>query len=439
MSRTTLILAPDAARWRCAVVRDRQVEWHELESGLDAPAAAASVAELARGMNATSIGLMPPSSWCLTATLTADQMPASGGRQALLYALEEHLPLPLEELALQILGGAGGAMAVGVALNRIQPVIDALRMKGLSISVVIPAALAAWTQLVPRVDDGLAVLSSGSEVDLLRLERGRLGAWSVAGVDAPSLTAALGWIATDASALRQIVVVGLDDAARSMITAATGMHTQSIPGKVGDLAAIGTAMAASRPRSAIVDLLPAVDAVGQRGGASRRTLTLALCGMIFVLSAVGAMWLRAGMYDRVYLRHKSEQDAYFEARFRKPPPPAGIVRIFESELAAAKSGGGVEVAGRYDSAVRLLRHTLSRMPESARVRIRSIRVTTDRVELKAQAATRADAYAAEKALAELPGFHVEITDIQDAGSEDGVLAFTLIASGQAASTAGAAP
>lgn len=418
-----VILMPDERQWRLAVLRGGQVEWH--------PISESEAAQKARALGAGRIGVALPACWCLTATIPTADLPRSGRRQAMLYALEEQLPLPVEDLVVQFITGSDWAMGAAVSVGRIKPLIEKLESDGLTVKAVLPGAIAAAGQLAGIVEDGVLLLGGSGGVELLWIDKGRARSWRTAAADSPTLTQALGVMIASAGPIGRVQSSGLTAALRQSLSASIGMAIADLGARDGDeLAAIAAAAAVDRPRSATVDFLPAIRSMDRPARSRAEIFWLTAAGLALALSAPAALLWRAAQYDAIYNDNKQVQDAYYEARFNKQPPAAGIARIFAGELEAAKSGKSMEVVGRYDSAMRLIGQALSLLPETARVRIRSMRATTDRLTILAQAATRNDAYAAEKALAALSGFGVEITDIQDAGSEDGVLNFTLVISGK---------
>src|SRR5579871_5717809 len=101
MAHLAFILFPGAATWRLAVVRDDQAIFESVSiAGLSSPADIASqVSETLRKFRyAGERALIAvPSSWCYAALISTADLPHHD-RKAMLFRLEEKLPLPAESV-----------------------------------------------------------------------------------------------------------------------------------------------------------------------------------------------------------------------------------------------------------------------------------------------------------------------------------------------------
>ena len=87
-----------------------------------------------------------PSNWCLCASLPTDNLPTGKARhQALIYRLEEHLPIAAEQFTADFNDPNNKSNTLGVCVetDRIKPIIDALEQRDIQIQSVCPLGLLA--------------------------------------------------------------------------------------------------------------------------------------------------------------------------------------------------------------------------------------------------------------------------------------------------------
>lgn len=193
MTPRPFILFPDATsrRWRIGSA-DRRGEptFSEFELAADVDpgnAARALVAPaLARmGYAGEPALLAVPSEWCLASAVEMGPLDPTD-RKALLYRLEENLPLAAEGVVADFVATGRGSthalFAACVQILLVQPVVASLEAAGVTVQSIVPAALLA-AQSVARVANGGALVAIGegdAKVSLVVLEQGVPRAWSVA-------------------------------------------------------------------------------------------------------------------------------------------------------------------------------------------------------------------------------------------------------------------
>src|SRR4051812_21742905 len=110
MNASYVILATDHARWRIGVVRDGDTTFTNVNVRPNAtPKETAGDVAAVLTRNAYSgegTLLAVPSAWCLSARISTAQLPKND-RKAMLYRLEEKLPLEAEKLIADFLPDAG--------------------------------------------------------------------------------------------------------------------------------------------------------------------------------------------------------------------------------------------------------------------------------------------------------------------------------------------
>src|SRR5690606_25478069 len=87
---------------------DAPPEIHQAATAPDAAADAAAARLLERGYGGDGVVLAIPSAWALAAPVSAEGLPKKGQRQAILYRLEEKLPVSAEEVVADHLPTADG-------------------------------------------------------------------------------------------------------------------------------------------------------------------------------------------------------------------------------------------------------------------------------------------------------------------------------------------
>ena len=111
----------------------------------DAVAAALKTA----GYRFEPVLLAIPSHWCLCASVTTAGLPRKERRRAMIYRLEEKLPLAAEDVVADFLPAAPACdqnLGVCVQKQTVATLVDALEAKGVAIASICPAALLAFSK-----------------------------------------------------------------------------------------------------------------------------------------------------------------------------------------------------------------------------------------------------------------------------------------------------
>ena len=106
-----------------------------------------------------TILLAIPSSWCLAASIAIGDLPRHD-RQAMLYRLEEKLPLAAEGIVADFIRHQGNAMGVCAKISVLAPLIEAAGNEQIPVQSVTPAALLA-AQALESPNDSPRVLLCG--------------------------------------------------------------------------------------------------------------------------------------------------------------------------------------------------------------------------------------------------------------------------------------
>jgi type II secretory pathway component PulL len=413
MPRPRHILIPDPRAWRLATVTAESAHIQTLAlTPAPSPDEASAQSRVSPPVapniptlpGAKHLTILLPSNLCLAAAVDTAALPRRGRADALRFALEEKLPLAAEHFAAAFAPGpAASALGIASATDHLIPLITALEDAGHTVDAISPLAFAA---IPADVTEGLLLLTLDDHVDVIYLHRAQPLSWQC--VDPASTDRAIAFHQlhhSDSPIIRRTVTLeaALQQFARQR----------------------------SRPR---IDLLPDLQRhrPGRAAGISARFAAAALIALGLTLP--GSLLWRAHRYDQLTDHFRREQAAVYQARFPGPTPPAGILRVFESELKAAKTAGSQSLVG-YDSALTVMHDALRNISDGADLRIRRLRVATDRIELQGDAASKNDAEVVRKALGDVRGFAAELTQLEDAGNKQ--VRFTVISRPALVQAAGA--
>lgn len=415
MSRRVFTVFCDPDRWAvaCAAAEKCAV------ASVPAPpeAALSTVANLLaeslrnHGYRGEGLVLALPSAWCLCATLSLAPLPRKPTREAMLYGLEEKLPLAAEEVVADFIPQGQQALGVAVAVQRLEPLVQALEQRGVAVQVICPASLlsiAALSSSLAPYD--LLIWEDGGRRELFYLANGSLQGWWLLSQEPQDLLLQLRILGVALGKPLRVGAAGLDDPTRSLLAGAEEVGT------LGDVDA-SLAEAAARAAPALLDgsKRPLVNlrrdalAIRDRWRQIRSPLNCALTALILLLACcIGVLWWRAQGYGRVIQRVEDQQRGLFQQAFPGQSLPVNIKSRLSSEerrLAAINPDAGADVAQA--SALGVLQDLLEALPRDMRYRILEIRCTCEKLYLEGQVRSHGDADALAAALRKQAGFQIE--------------------------------
>jgi type II secretory pathway component PulL len=347
MSARSFVIFPGRSRWRVAAVRadDGPIEWRDVEPGAATDEVAARVAETLRRAGYRGRGgvvLAVPSEWCVSATVSTENLPRRD-RKALLYRLEEKLPLAAEEVVADFVDGGPAMLGVCARVELLRPVVDALEANGIAVQSIAPAAMLAAQSLPARPSPHVLVLGGR---DVIAMSRGAPAAWSLAGDDAADLKlhAELARAALGAEAPVESVELNADEAAAKFARLVLQGRGR---------AWVELRRDALAPRDRLRAVRPALNAA------------LASAAMLLVVLA-GAALLRAQRYESSARADDRATVDLFRAEFPGWAVPVNVGAVVESEhrrLAAQQRGAARQASA--ESALGTLTKVLGSVAASA--------------------------------------------------------------------------
>jgi hypothetical protein len=358
------------------------------------------------GVEKGPITLAVPSQWCLCAMIDAKNLPRVR-RPAMLFRLEEKLPLAAEEIVGDFIEHGEAALGVAGQLRPLQPLVSAVDDAGFTIETIAPAALLAGQRYLEHGNlpacDGLLFELHG-QFELLQLADGIVTGWETL-ADAEDVAIELG-------------VRGMNRAVRVACGASVEMraipNVEIIPVELppAEPAAFEMAQALRRGASPLVELrrdpLGAADAL--RG--ARSAIRAAMLAAIFLVVAVfGAVLWRASEYQRLTVQYEHEQQELFQKTFpgktlNDELSVATQLLREERRLRALAGGDGADVPARVSS-LAVLQRVLTALPADGRCQVSELRLNEDKVWIEAVVPSHADATSVATSLAADKGFAVE--------------------------------
>jgi type II secretory pathway component PulL len=321
-----------------------------------------------------------PTSMCLCAPIGVADLPQRQRRQAMLYRLEEKLPVAAEDVAADFV--ESGDLALGIAVERrtLRPLAAAAEAAGLRVRAVCPASLLAVQQ---RADtDGLV---------LWRVGRGRAELFSLGG------GVPVAWYA---------LADDPDDVALHVRMATAGAADAPAVAERNDSVIESAIEAVAARRRPWIDLLRADGAGGaSSGGVAGRGpgRWAAAAAVVFLGCVVAAMLWRSGRYDALAARSEAEQQAVFRETFPgQAVPPDVRSRLLSEARQVSDAPAGAAAAQAGDLVV--LRDVLSYLPGETRFRVSDLRVEDGEFVLEGEARSHGDAEAVAASLRRRAGF-----------------------------------
>jgi type II secretion system protein L len=411
--RSSFFLALECDAWHVARVVGDDVATAELPLGDQPPAAMIpAVRETLQAMGHQGESL------CLgIASKMIHAMPVQPPRvwrqkrQAMLFLVEEQLPLDAEQLSVEFLPPVGDtSLALAVETARLRELIEPLEGAGLAIEHIVPTALLA-THCVGAVENratgnahGVAyhLVCSNSHVDVLRVARRTPIAWSSVPKENHALlrqlrAELLANPLDDATVLRSgqaspELWTGLD--AHTGLTSAAWDSASILP------AAARAAARLSRDNVGLPDFRTGELASASRDAATRKARRFALItALLFLLCLFGTLLLRTHQlnvrHDELRTQQAAEHAKVFPG-LAVPPDVVGRLRSEHQRLTGI-SGSSGSMPARPD-ALETLRHVMTALPGDLRLRIVDLRIGPAEAFIEGQARSHVDAEAFAQAL-----------------------------------------
>lgn len=440
---TTLLVGDHA--WQLGLQDKGQVRLESID--LPEQATPQTIAQAMRealaghGYSGRPLVLAIPSTWCLTAPVAVQDLPraARPRRKTLLYRFEDALPLAAEQLVADFLPAPAraarlgtDALGVAAALERLEPLVQALEDAGLAIEAITPTALLALAgHDQPQAD--LVLWGDGQDqLELLGHENGWPTRWQHLPADPrlvmPQLRQQILRRRQPPTVIRHHVPAALAAAMDELQELKLVHEDQASLDEAAVRAARGVLEGRSRAeRTANLrrDRLAVADRLRQ----VRRPLVAALAAAALCLATVsgGLLW-QAQQHRQQAQAAQATQREQFHRLYPGQAAPMVVRTHLESELRRLRGLQGMDGQARFAqprSALHLLHESLRRLPTDLRYRVLDLRLDENELYLAGHARSHGDANRLASALRRQQGFEVEPPRTEQLA--DGSVSFTLSA------------
>jgi hypothetical protein len=419
MKHSTCVIFPERHVWRVGTVESGEAKLTTLdispESGVEA--AVAAITGLLRGRVSAVMALA--SDACLAANVSLDGLPRKDRHDAMLYRLEEWLPLSAEDVVADFVRRPDGALGVCTERAPLVDAVEAFEKRGIAIVAVVPAALLAFETRQNATPCDTFLWQSNGAADVFVLENGRPKEWYAVPADARDVQLVLRFREEGS---RSATVY--DPALGASLERSLGFEVRQEYPDAWYAAATLVGDAVARGKLAPpVDLLPRSSSAGASPLRSALGL-LAASVMVAALVLTAAFLWRARGYQTLADGADAQRRELFQRLFPGEPVPAGIrSRMAALADSVARDGGGDTLGRR--AAASLLAASLAQLPKDVRFRVSEIDVTLQRISIQGEVASHQDAVAIAVALRRSGSLEVEEPQTRQSGAES--IAFTIIA------------
>ena len=414
MSSDSLFVTLDRDRWRVAHVRpDGHVDLHEADIPASEDPQASDLPlsdrlkEVGYAGQAACLGLS--SDLVLSAQIDCADLPRRQQRAAMLYRLEEQLPINAEALTANFMPALGGrALGLSVETERVRATIDRLTKLGVEVAVVSPTALLVFWEVnrINREACDYVVVAQDSTVDIFRTVQGRLVAWYGCSTEADEVLRSmeadlLGHPVENTPAVVRL----LGDLPKDTLERLKGDPGISITQDAQALPLHAAAQAAGRVLAgkgpSWLDFRR--DALALPNAWKRVAMPLGLAATLFLVfsAALAGVFMLRGMRYRDIVRDREErQSSIYGDLFPGQEMPPNVRSRLKSELSRLSgiSGTGFEMPDR-PSALNSLQQIVSNLPPQLRLRIVEVRIDPEGLFVEGQVQNHSDAEVISRALA----------------------------------------
>jgi hypothetical protein len=331
---------------------------------------AAALQEIGYAGQGTILAL--PSSWCYAASISTDDLPP-GDRKAMLFRMEEKLPVAAESLIADFVAGPEGsnhALGVSVSIDSIKGWVDALEKAGVAVQSITPKGLLAAQGLPPTGQGDPHVLlcadegPAGAQLSLISVEASRPTTWALVASDLDDIKFQLNLAMVESALAPHVEACGVPEKLVGAIVDQTSVLIESREESVLVAAlqcAAGIAAGRIRPW---FELRRGELAIEDPLRLYRKPLNALLASAALVLIVfAGVMFYRGYQYESVVRAADAQVADTFSKQFPGWAIPANVRAVVDSEhrKLGAWTGSALPVQATR-SALQTLRDVLERLP-----------------------------------------------------------------------------
>lgn len=372
MATSSYILFPHGPTWQIATVTGGHVTFadmlppqggpHDTPPKLIAERLAAELARL--GYTGQGVMLALPASDCLAASIDITGL-ARGDRKAMLYRLEEKLPMAAESIVADFVVGGNRALGACVREDVIAPLLHSLENFGVAVQSISPVALLAAQQLAEAGGSQILLIGEGDQINVLLIRGGVPVSWSLLPARNADLKLHVDMLAMESDEDLPLRACGVQPVSLG------GLAAQAVPIPPRQVTAIAGAAALENRLKPWIEFRRGSLAISDPLRQHRRALDalLGAVAVFLICLTLGLLW-RAHRYQRDAQAAELKMADEFSATFPGWSVPVNIKTIVEKEHQKLITGGaGGLPPEANESAMRMLHAVLSRLPDNLKFKI----------------------------------------------------------------------
>lgn len=350
------------------------------------------------GYEGGGLTLAIPSDWCMCALIDIADLPRREAQQAMLYRLEEQLPLPAEELVADFVIHDVSAFGVAVQIATVAPIVDALESVGIPVEAIVPATILAAQNWIAREEiaaAGALLVSIADKLEFIVFDKGRPLAWHIFCNEPADAALHLRVAGVGRAEPLRVIAAPLDEPVREALAqvAEITLAETDLPPAQQSAAAFAQTMTEGGAEPWVnlrrEKLAPAEP---YRQFAIPLKCAAAAAALLLIGASLSLLW-RGFQYDRLADNYDNEQMAIVSevlpGRTLRAGQTPSVVLKREAESARAMAGESSEAPVR-PSALTTLFEVLSRLPSDIRYQLSLMRLGDEGVLLEGEARSRTD-------------------------------------------------
>jgi hypothetical protein len=407
---THYILFAHGPAWQIASVADGHVAFVDVAVPDQAPAAAIAQRlsqELRRiGYTGQSVLLALPSDQCVAAPIETTGLPR-GDRKAMLYRLEEKLPVAAEAVVADFVPAASHALGVCVREDAVAPLVHALESAGVAVQSIRPAALLGARQLAAAGSSQVLLIGEADDqINVIAICDGAPMSWSLLPARIADIKLHLDVLALAGG--RELGPIRSCDVNASV---ATALSAESVPMPALQAAAVAAAASLDGRCDPWIELRRGAMAISDPLRLHRKPLDAVLiaAGLFLLCLAIGLLWR-----GHRYASAAAAADRCVADEFQKAFPgwslPTNVRTVVESEhrKLTAQGSSALPIEST-ESALQTLHAALSKLPPDVKFTMERMGFFGESFELAGRARTSADVDTLAAAAAQ-SGFEVALPE-----------------------------
>lgn len=425
MSTTSYILFPHGQTWQIASVSGGHATFSDMlpPEGDARQVSPQMIAERLKselnrlGYTGQGVMLALSAAECWAASIDIAGLPR-GDRKAMLYRLEEKLPMAAESIVADFALGEARALGVCVREDAVSPLLHSLESHGVAVQSIGTTALLAAQQLAEGSGSQILLIGEENQLNVIAIHNGIPTSWSLLPNQPEPLRLHLDLLAMEGGEDLPIRACGVPAATLGKLSA------QSIPTAPRQVAAIGGAAILESRLKPWIEFRRGPLAISDPLRLHRKALDalLAAAAIFLICVTLGSLW-RAHRYNTAAQVADRTMGDEFSAAFPGWSLPSNVKTVVESEHRKLLSrGSGALPAEASRSAMEMFHGILSRLPTDLKFKLESMMFGEGMFELQGRVRNVADVDALAAA-ARLAGTNVPLP--QAHRDAEGFWSFTL--------------